>query len=71
MLQRTQDDVAYCHQRAEESRRMRERETNPTRQQEYAEMEARWIKLAISYQVADQVSSFTKEVSRQLERHGK
>jgi len=69
MLQRTQDDVAYCYQRAEESRRMAERETDPARQQEYAEMEARWVKLAISYQFADQSSSFNSEVSRQLERH--
>ena len=71
MLQKTQDDVAYCYQRAEESRRMGERETDPQRQHEYLEMEARWIKLAISYQFAEQSSSFNQEVSRNLERHGK
>ena len=50
---------------------MGERETDPQRQHEYLEMEARWIKLAISYQFAEQSSSFNQEVSRNLERHGK
>ena len=68
MLQKTQEDVAYCYQRAEESRRMRTRETDPARQQEYAEMEQRWIKLAISYQFAEQMNSQNDEIHRQVDR---
>jgi hypothetical protein len=71
MLQKTQEDVAYCYQRAEESRRMRARETDPARQQEYSEMEQRWIKLAISYQFAEQLNTYQDEVHRRVERHAK
>jgi len=68
MLQKTQEDVAYCYQRAEEARRMGARETDAARQQEYAEMEQRWIKLAISYQFADQLNTYHDEVHRRVDR---
>ena len=67
MLQKTQEDVAYCYQRAVESRRMGARETNPSRRQEYAEMETRWIKLAISYQFAEQLNTYQQEIDRRVE----
>lgn len=68
MLQQTREDVAYCYQRAEESRRMGSRETDPARQREYAEMEQRWIKLAISYQFAQQLNTYHDEVHRRVDR---
>jgi hypothetical protein len=71
MLQKTHEDVAYCYQRAEESRRMRARETDPARRQEYADMETRWIKLAISYQFADQLNTYQEEAYRRIEPHAK
>lgn len=71
MLEKTQEDVAYCYQRAEECRRMGARETDPARRQEYADMEARWVKLAISYQFAEQLNTFHDEVHRRFEQHGK
>jgi hypothetical protein len=57
MLQNAQHDVAYCHQRAEESRRMAARETNPGRRQEFLDMEARWTRLATSYEFSDRLNS--------------
>lgn len=71
MVQKTREDVTYCYQRAEKSRRMSERETDPARQQEYADMEQRWIKLAISYQFAEQINSYSDEVHRRVDRQGK
>ena len=71
MLQRTQEDVAYCYQRAEESRRMGARETDPMRRQEYADMETRWIKLAISYQFAEQLNTYHEDVYRRIEQQAK
>ena len=71
MLQKTQEDVAYCYQRAEESRRMGARETNPVRRQEYSDMETRWIKLAISYQFAEQLNAQQDEIHRRIDLHGK
>jgi hypothetical protein len=70
-LQKTQEDVAYCYQRAEESRRMRVRETNPTRRQEYAAMETRWIRLANSYEFAEQLNTFQEEIHPGDEAQGR
>lgn len=70
MLQRTREDVAYCYQRAEESRRMRTRETDPARQHEYANMEARWIKLAISYQFAEQMNTYHEDIHQLVGQQG-
>ena len=71
MLQKTQEDVAYCYQRAEEARRMGARETNPVRRQEYSDMETRWIKLAISYQFAEQLNAQQDEIHRRIDLHGR
>lgn len=71
MLPKTQEEVAYCYQRAEESRRMGARETDPVRRQEYADMETRWIKLAISYQFAEQLNTYQEEVHRRVDQQGK
>jgi hypothetical protein len=71
MLQKTREDVAYCYQRAEECRRMGARETDAARRQGYLDMEVRWVKLAISYQFAEQFCSFNDEVSRNLERRAR
>jgi len=57
MLQSAQHDVAYCQQRAEESRRLAARETDAGRRQEFLDMQARWTRLATSYEFADQVTS--------------
>jgi hypothetical protein len=71
MLQKTHEDVAYCYQRAEESRRMGARETDPIRRQEYTDMETRWIKLALSYQFAEQLNTYHEEVYRRIDPQGK
>jgi hypothetical protein len=42
------EDFAYCNQRAEESRRMALRETDPKLKLVYSEMEDRWLRLASS-----------------------
>ena len=63
MLQKTQHDVAYCHQRAEESRRLAAREIDPGRRQEFLDMEARWMRLATSYEFAERLISHGTERS--------
>ena len=70
MLQKTQEDVAYCYQRAEESRRMGARETDPARRQKYSAMETRWIELAISYQFAQQLNTYHEDVHQRIEQQG-
>jgi hypothetical protein len=71
MLQKTQEDVAYCYQRAEEARRMQARETDPMRQREYANIEARWIKLAISYQFAEQMNTYHEDIHQRVGHQAK
>ena len=57
MLQNARQDVAYCQQRAEESKRLATQETDPARKQEFLDMEARWLRLAMSYEFADRLFS--------------
>lgn len=64
MPQDTQQDIAYCFQRAEEARRLGENETNPIRRQEYTDMEARWVRLAMSYRLAAQLNTFNHDIHR-------
>ena len=59
MLQKALDDVAYCHERAEDNRRRAAIETDQKRKAEYVDLEARWLKLAASYQFSDQMNQFS------------
>jgi hypothetical protein len=43
MLQKTEENVAYCYQRAEEARRMANRASDPVRKKEHQRQERRWL----------------------------
>jgi hypothetical protein len=57
MLQGAQQDVAYCQHRAVEANRLAALEMDPRRKQEFLDMEARWLRLAMSYAFADRIVS--------------
>jgi len=72
MLQNLSSDVPECLQRARECA---ERAQNPALQRDFIDMEARWLKLARSYQFAEQLQTFTSHnegqrtlISERLER---
>ena len=43
-------DAAYCYHRAEENRQSAARQSDVQRKATYLDLEARWIKLALSYE---------------------
>src|SRR6187397_1024676 len=63
MIESAEHDIAHCLQRTEEAKRMGETETDPIRKQEYADMEARWVRLATIYQLAAQYNAFPHHAS--------
>jgi hypothetical protein len=67
MLQKVSDDVALCHGRAEDNRRRAEVETDQKRKAQYLDLEARWLKLAASYEFTEQLNHFTAHVACRLD----
>jgi hypothetical protein len=59
MLQNLSPDVRECLRRAEDCAARAKRETNTELQREFFEMEMRWLKLARSFQFAEQLRTFT------------
>jgi hypothetical protein len=75
MLQNISEHVRECLRRAEESAKRAKHEPNPILQQDFLEMEGRWLRLALSYQFLERLGSFTShnnekraELSRRLEQ---
>jgi hypothetical protein len=59
MLDKSHKEAAYCYQRAEECRRMAERDCTVEQKATYLDLEARWMKLAASYEFSDRFNRFT------------
>src|SRR5215472_10360095 len=75
MLQNLSSNVRECLQRAKECAERAKLEPNPALQRDFIDMEARWLKLARSYQFAEQLQTFTSHnggqrtlLSERLER---
>src|SRR5215475_7589367 len=73
MLQNVNQQVLECLRRADDCAERAKREPNPSLQQDFLEMENRWLKLARSYQFLEQLGLFTahnnqrrSELSRRL-----
>jgi len=67
MLQRTNAEVAYCYQRSEENRRMAD-QVDAKHRQTYLDLEARWLKLALSYEFSDRLNQYTAHMACALDR---
>jgi hypothetical protein len=50
MLHRTNAEVAFYYQRADENRRMAEQQTDPELRNTCLDLEQRWRKLGLSYE---------------------
>jgi hypothetical protein len=50
MFQNIGEHVRECLRRADESAERAKHEPNPSLQQDFVEMEGRWLRLALSYQ---------------------
>jgi hypothetical protein len=65
MLQNLSPEVSECLRRAEDCAARAKCEPNPALQRDYIDMESRWLKLAHSYQVAEQLQTFTSHNKQQ------
>jgi hypothetical protein len=70
MRQQTSDQVAYCYQRAAENRALAD-STDSNYKATYLDLEARWIKLALSYEFADRLNEYTAHVACALDHSAK
>jgi hypothetical protein len=67
MLQNLSGEVQHCLRHAEDCAQRAKSETDPSLQRDFLEMELRWLKLARSYQFAEQLKAFTSHNNRQRE----
>jgi hypothetical protein len=66
MLQRLSDQIAYCNERAGESRATARNCSNERDKQEHLELERRWLQLARSYELSERIGHFGDELGRLL-----
>jgi hypothetical protein len=59
MLDTSHEEAVYCYRRAEECRRTAERHCSEEQRATYRDLEARWMKLAASYEFSDRFSRIT------------
>jgi hypothetical protein len=64
MLQKLSKDICVCYQRAEQCRRAAETAHSPSAQDDFLNMEQRWLSLAHSYEFAERLSDFTEPSRR-------
>jgi hypothetical protein len=67
VLQKAHAEAAFCHQRAEENRRMAEQAGDPALKEIYLDLERRWERLALSYADSEQYIRFTAQLACTLD----
>lgn len=65
MLLRIAENVRQCLDDAAEARERAKEATDPQRQAEFFDMEARWLKLAESYRLVEQLDRFITDTKRE------
>ena len=66
MLQKLSDQIAYCYERAGESRATAASCYSESDKHEHLELERRWLALARTYELSERVGHFTDERGCQL-----
>jgi hypothetical protein len=68
MLRNLSSDVLECLRHAEDCAAQAKYQTNPALQRDYFDLELRWLKLARSYQFAQQLQTFASQLTQRLEQ---
>jgi hypothetical protein len=68
MLQNLSEQVRECLRRAEECAQQAKHQCDPKLAGDYLDLERRWLKLARSYQLGEQLESFTSHIKNQRPR---
>ena len=66
MLRKASHQVAYCYQRAIEFRERSTAALDETTQQEFLEIEQRWLRLARSYETSRRITDLIHEIGHSL-----
>jgi hypothetical protein len=67
VLRKAHAEAAFCHQRAEENRRMAEHAADPARKEIYLDLERRWARLALSYEDSEPYIQLTAQLACALD----
>ena len=66
MLQKLSDQVAYCYERAGESRATAANCSNERDRRDHLELERRWLVQARSYELSERIGDFSDDLRRRL-----
>ena len=68
MLNSLSEQIRVCHMHAEHCARQARVQTDPKLKDANLEMERRWLMLARSYEFAQQLTDFSNETKRQVDK---
>jgi len=71
MLHRSSDRVSACYRRATACRDCEERLRDPVLKKAMRECEDRWLALARSYELAESIADFNREIGRFRKKKGR
>jgi len=66
MLKNLSDDISHCYEHADYCARKAAAEIDPQLQQDYLDLEQRWLSLARSYELSERLSDFSVQHSRKF-----
>jgi hypothetical protein len=64
MLNRLSEDIAECYRHAEACARRASTEADPELRTDFLDMERRWLSLARSYELTEQLTHFSMTAAR-------
>ena len=68
MLQNLSEQIRECLQRAEECGQQAKLQRDPKLAGDFLDLEQRWLRLARSYQLGEQLESFTSHIKKHRPR---
>jgi hypothetical protein len=69
MLNNLSEQIRECLRHAEDCARKAAAQTDPKLKEDFLDMERRWLFLARSYEVTEQLTDFSAETKRQVNLH--
>jgi hypothetical protein len=69
MLNNLSEQIRECLRHAEDCARKAAAQTGPKLKEDFLDMERRWLFLARSYEVTEQLTDFSAETKRQVNLH--
>jgi hypothetical protein len=68
MLRNLSEEIRECYRHAEDCARQAAAQTCPNLKRNFLDMERRWMSLARSYEFTEQLTDFSSEAKRKLDK---